>query len=100
VLTASEFSSTPTLTLSEAKFLLDAVLRDRSERSGKVAGEEVAVSEYEELQWRVLKERIMRKTREYLDVFARFKNEESVQAVERILRASGLEEFENAQLGK
>ncbi len=42
----------------------------------------------------------MRKTREYLDVFARFKNEESVQAVERILRASGLEEFENAQLGK
>lgn len=41
----------------------------------------------------------MRKTVDYLEVFARFKNEESVQAVERVLRASGLEEYENAQLG-
>ncbi len=40
------------------------------------------------------------KTLDYLDNFARFKNKESTEAVERLLSAvPGLENFERAQLG-
>ena len=40
------------------------------------------------------------KTQEYLDVFARFKQKENIEAVERILSAhTELEPFERSQLG-
>jgi len=40
------------------------------------------------------------KTREYLEVFARFKQKENIEAVERMLAShTGLELFERSQLG-
>lgn len=43
--------------------------------------------------------RILVKTEDYLEVFARFKRAENVNAVEAILSGSGLERFEQSQLG-
>lgn len=45
--------------------------------------------------------RTLIKTQDYLDVFARFKQKENIEAVERMLGAkSELELFERSQLGK
>ncbi len=44
--------------------------------------------------------RMLSKTRDYLDHFARFKRKENVEAVERLLSAhKELAKFERAQLG-
>lgn len=44
--------------------------------------------------------RTLIKTREYLEVFARFKQKENIEAVERMLTShAGLELFERSQLG-
>lgn len=44
--------------------------------------------------------RIYLKTQDYLDVFARFKQKENIEAVERMLAAkTELELFERSQLG-
>lgn len=44
--------------------------------------------------------RTLTKTQDYLEVFARFKQSESMEAVERILTAkTELEAFERSQLG-
>lgn len=44
--------------------------------------------------------RVLNKTQEYLDVFSRFKQRESIQAVERILsQQTNLAAFEKSQLG-
>lgn len=46
-------------------------------------------------------ERNLTKTLDYLDVFARFKDEENIKAVERLLNShTELEMFERSQLGK
>jgi hypothetical protein len=44
--------------------------------------------------------RTLTKTEDYLDIFARFKRKENIDAVERILDESGLARFEKSQLGK
>jgi DNA-directed RNA polymerase II subunit RPB4 len=45
--------------------------------------------------------RVLIKTQEYLEIFARFKQKESIEAVEHILMAqTDLDPFERAQLGK
>lgn len=47
--------------------------------------------------------RVLRKTQEYLSIFARFRDEQTVSAVEHLLKSpenSNLHPFEIAQLGK
>ena len=84
VLKLGDFQQTPTLTLSEARLILEAVVEKRKERDHRL-------DETETLQ----------KTREYLDVFARFKEKENVEAAERILNQyeGQLDFFERSQLG-
>ncbi|KAI4141537.1 MAG: hypothetical protein L6R39_005290 [Caloplaca ligustica] len=77
-----EFQSVPTLSLSEARVLITAVLDHR--RSLR------KVEEHETLT----------KTQDYLEVFARFKQKENIEAVDRMLTAKQeLEFFERSQLG-
>ncbi|KAL8873023.1 MAG: hypothetical protein Q9174_001442 [Haloplaca sp. 1 TL-2023] len=77
-----EFQHVPTLTLSEARVLINAVIDHRKAR-GKVDETETLI-----------------KTQDYLDVFARFKQKENIEAVERMLAAKEeLERFERSQLG-
>ena len=45
--------------------------------------------------------RVLVKSQEYLEVFARFKQKENIEAVERILSShTDLEPFERSQLGE
>ncbi|MCJ1295396.1 RNA polymerase B [Xylographa carneopallida] len=77
-----EFQNVPTLTLSEARVLINAVM-DRRKQQRKVEETETLV-----------------KTLDYLDVFARFKQKENIEAVERMLVGHDeLELFERSQLG-
>ncbi|MCJ1280925.1 RNA polymerase B [Xylographa opegraphella] len=76
-----EFQNVPTLTLSEARVLINAVM-DRRKQQRKVEETETLV-----------------KTLDYLDVFARFKQKENIEAVERMLVGHDeLELFERSQL--
>ncbi|KAI9869071.1 MAG: RNA polymerase B [Trichoglossum hirsutum] len=78
-----EFQNVPTLTLSEARLLINAVLDHR-----KTSGREFPETE------------MLRSTQDYLDVFARFKQKENIEAVERLLSTqTHLESFERSQLG-
>lgn len=43
--------------------------------------------------------RILIKTEDYLEIFARFKRKENIESVEKILANTGLETFERSQLG-
>ncbi|KAL4810188.1 hypothetical protein BDV18DRAFT_150497 [Aspergillus unguis] len=75
--------NTHTLSLSEARLVIDKVLENKR-RGGK---------KYEEPE-------NLLKTLEYLDNFARFKDEENIKAVERLLNShTELEMFERSQLG-
>ncbi|MCJ1351893.1 MAG: RNA polymerase B [Icmadophila ericetorum] len=77
-----EFQNVPTLTLSEARVLINAVMGHRKSQR-KVEETETLI-----------------KTQVYLDVFARFKQQENINAVEAILaQHSELELFERSQLG-
>ncbi|KAL8697801.1 MAG: hypothetical protein Q9201_006918 [Fulgogasparrea decipioides] len=77
-----EFQNVPTLTLSEARLLINAVI-DHRKSLRKVDETETLI-----------------KTQDYLDVFARFKQKENIEAVERMLGAKQeLELFERSQLG-
>ncbi|KAI4209853.1 MAG: hypothetical protein LQ351_007271 [Letrouitia transgressa] len=77
-----EFQDVPTLTLSEARLLINAVMDHRR------------------LTKKVNESEIYLKTQDYLDVFARFKQKENIEAVERMLAAkTELELFERSQLG-
>lgn len=50
---------------------------------------------------KVDRSRNLTKTLDYLEVFARFKDEENIKAVERLLNAhTELESFERSQLGE
>ncbi|MCJ1458467.1 RNA polymerase B [Mycoblastus sanguinarius] len=77
-----EFQNVPTLTLSEARLLINAVM-DHRKQLRKVEETETLI-----------------KTQDYLDVFARFKQKENIEAVERMLTShTELELFERSQLG-
>ncbi|MCJ1227894.1 RNA polymerase B [Toensbergia leucococca] len=77
-----EFQEVPTLTLSEARVLINAVVKHRKS------------------QRRIEETEVLMKTQDYLDVFARFKGKENVEAVERILVShTEMEQFERSQLG-
>ena len=78
-----EFQNVPTLTLSEARLLINAVMDHRKQNR--------QVNETETLI----------KTQDYLDIFARFKQKENIEAVERMLASKvELEYFERSQLGE
>ncbi|KAI4869334.1 RNA polymerase Rpb4 [Hypoxylon rubiginosum] len=83
VLKLGEFNDVDTLTLSEAALVINAlVAKRRNERKN--------VNESE----------MLTKTIDYLDTFARFKEKESVEAVERLLSShKEFAKFERAQLG-
>ncbi|MCJ1249188.1 RNA polymerase B [Trapelia coarctata] len=77
-----EFQHVPSLTMSEARLLINAVIENRKKAR--------TVDETETLI----------RTRDYLEVFARFKQKENIEAVERMLTAHPeLELFERSQLG-
>ncbi|TGZ79676.1 hypothetical protein EX30DRAFT_359472 [Ascodesmis nigricans] len=79
-----EFTNAVGLTLSEARTLMSVIFEHRRE-AGKYA---------------VPDNDIVKKTQDYLEVFSRFKQQETAQAVERILVGqSDLSSFERAQLG-
>ncbi|CAI7574508.1 unnamed protein product [Penicillium glandicola] len=75
--------NTHTLSLSEARLVIHKVLENKRRGGNK----------YEEPE-------NLTKTLDYLDVFARFKDEENIKAVERLLNShTELEMFERSQLG-
>ncbi|KAK4165839.1 HRDC-like protein [Cladorrhinum sp. PSN259] len=78
-----EFEDVDTLTLSEASLVINALIskrrKDRKDRNDTEA---------------------LNKTLDYLDAFARFKQKENVEAVERLLSAhKELTKYERAQIG-
>lgn len=78
-----EFHDVDTLTLSEASLVINALMtkrrKDRKDRN---------------------ETEILNKTLDYLDAFARFKQKENVEAVERLLSArKELSKFERSQIG-
>ncbi|KAL9137611.1 MAG: hypothetical protein Q9175_001162 [Cornicularia normoerica] len=76
-----EFQNVHSMSLSEARALIIAILAHRA-TTKKVQETETLI-----------------KTQDYLDVFARFKNTENITAVERVLGAHAqLEPFEKSQL--
>ncbi|KAL8388418.1 hypothetical protein RB595_009258 [Gaeumannomyces hyphopodioides] len=83
VLKLGEFEGVETLSLSEASLVINALMaKRRNERKN--------VNETE----------VLHKTIDYLDAFARFKQKENVEAVERLLSARPeLTKFERAALG-
>lgn len=84
VLNLGEFDNVPTLNLSEARTIINAVVTRRRQIKQKVSESETLL-----------------KTQEYLELFARFKNQEHVTAIEQLLGSRvELERFERSQLGK
>lgn len=84
VLVLGEFDGVPSLSLSEARLLINVVMETRRRTTNR------KVEETETLV----------KTQDYLDVFARFKQKENIEAVERLLSGqTGFEPFERSQLG-
>lgn len=84
MLRLGEFDDVDTLTLSEASLVINALMakrrKDRKDRN---------------------ETDVLNKTLEYLDAFARFKQKENVEAVERLLSAhKELTKFERAQIGE
>ncbi|KAK2741748.1 RNA polymerase B [Myotisia sp. PD_48] len=78
-----EFQNVPTLSLSEARLVINKVLDLRRKGDNKFEERETLL-----------------KTQDYLEVFARFKEKENIEAVERLLSAhTELEFFERSQLG-
>lgn len=89
------------LNLSEARLLINAALEQRRRGSGDEALPHGTEKEEEEEGFLSANE-TLRKTQEYLSVFARFKDEPTVSAVEHLLRSPenvDLHPFEIAQLG-
>jgi DNA-directed RNA polymerase II subunit RPB4 len=108
-----EFQDVDALTHSEAALVINALVQKRS-----ADRKNVNETEYAHLLLRLLagsldaafrgrdglaglmRNRMLSKTRDYLDHFARFKRKENVEAVERLLSAhKELAKFERAQLG-
>ncbi|KAJ5902754.1 hypothetical protein N7495_003282 [Penicillium taxi] len=84
ILKLGEDQDTPTLSLSEARLIIRK-LQENKKKSGQNREEPENLTQ----------------TMEYLEVFARFKDEESIKAVERVLNAyPELLKFEKAQLAR
>lgn len=82
-LVLGEFENVPTLSLSEARILITTVVSSRMAQ-----GRDVTESEN------------IKNTVQYLEIFARFKQRETIEAVERVLKAQvKLEPFERSQIG-
>lgn len=80
-----EFQDAVGLTLSEARTLMTVIFEHRRDAQ----------------KFKVPDNEIVTKTQSYLEVFSRFKQQETAQAVERILlQQKDLTSFERAQLGK
>ena len=84
ILKLGEFDNVDTLTLSEASLVINALMakrkKDRKDRN---------------------ETEVLNKTLDYLDAFARFKQKENVEAVERLLSGrKELTKFERAQIGE
>ncbi|MCJ1344819.1 RNA polymerase B [Peltigera leucophlebia] len=102
-----EFQTVPTLTLSEARVLINAVMDHRKQQGRKVMETESDGFPHRktksiefDAQSISLSCRTLIKTQDYLDVFARFKQKENIEAVERMLTSkTELELFERSQLG-
>lgn len=78
-----EFQTVPSLNLSEARTIINAVTNRRRQIKAKINESETLL-----------------KTQEYLELFARFKQQEHVTAVEQLLGTrEELERFERSQLG-
>ena len=83
MLKLGDFDNVPTLNLSEARTIINAVVARRRAIKQKVPESETLL-----------------KTQEYLELFARFKQQEHVTAVEQLLASrTELERFERSQLG-
>ena len=84
VLKLGEFQNEVTLNLSEARIILQKTLETRAKTNGQVEETEVTV-----------------KTKDYLEIFAVFKDLAEAQQVEGIVNSYGenLEKFEKSQLG-
>lgn len=82
VLKLGEFENVPSLTLSEARLIINTILKTRQEK-----GVEIQITD------------TLSKTQDYLEVFARFKEKENIEAVERLLFSVDLKPFERSQLG-
>lgn len=83
ILKLGEFQGVPALNLSEARTIINAVVTRRRNIKQKVSESETLL-----------------KTQEYLELFARFKQQEHVTAVEQLLTTrTELERFERSQLG-
>lgn len=99
VLRLGEFRGVPSLNLSEARTIINAVTaRRRGIQTGGNApgqqtnggGERTGGTDSETLV----------KVQEYLEMFARYKEQEHVQALEQLLdHCEGLDKFERSQLG-
>jgi len=84
ILRLGEFQQVPALNLSEARTIINAVTTRRRNIKQKVTESETLL-----------------KTQEYLELFARFKQQEHVTAVEQLLTTrTELERFERSQLGE
>ncbi|EOD50056.1 polymerase ii polypeptide d [Neofusicoccum parvum] len=78
-----EFQNVTTLTLSEARLIIDAIVEHRKKHK-------IALNETETLT----------KMRAYLDVFSRFKDREDCDSIDNLLRTrNDLAGFERSQLG-
>ena len=83
ILKLGEFQTVPSLNLSEARTIINAVVTRRRNIKQKISESETLL-----------------KTQEYLELFARYKQQENVTAVEQLLGTRGeLERFERSQLG-
>lgn len=94
-----------TLNLSEARLLINATLKQRRKQANggtNAYEEELENNNDEEEEDFSNSNEVLRKTQEYLSIFARFRSEQTVSAVEHLLKSSDnadLHPFEIAQLG-
>lgn len=93
-----------TLNLSETRLLINTALRQR--RREENAGndmDDVEDNDNDDEEDFSNSNEVLRKTQEYLSIFARFRDEQTVSAVEHLLKSpenANLHPFEVAQLGK
>uniref|UniRef100_A0A060TC49 ARAD1D36894p n=1 Tax=Blastobotrys adeninivorans TaxID=409370 RepID=A0A060TC49_BLAAD len=94
-----------TLNLSETRLLINAAIKQRRKEAAAAAGqdfEDENTNDDDDEEDFSNSNEVLRKTQEYLALFARFRNEQTVGAVETLLKSddnADLHPFEIAQLG-
>lgn len=91
-----------TLNNSETRLLINAALKQRRKEEAGASFDDDDINDDDEDEDFSNSNEVLRKTQEYLSVFSRFKNEETITAVENLLKSpenQGLHPFELAQLG-